>query len=115
VLLAVSQLRKDGIEMVTEVERKGLVVLDPTAEPIAGEVTLAPRPDSLDGKTIGLLDNSKLNSDRFLDLLVEELSESYSFAGIVRARKPTASRVVPDETLKEFAEKCDVVITAVGD
>jgi hypothetical protein len=101
--------------MAIGVEKKGLVVLDPTAEPVAGEVTLAPRPDSLDGKVIGLLDNSKLNSDRFLDMLAEELSERYSFAGIVRARKPTASRIVPDDTLREFVEKCDVVITAVGD
>ena len=101
--------------MTTGVEKKGLVVLDPTAEPVTGQATLASRPNSLDGKVIGLLDNSKLNSDRFLDMLAEDLSERYHFAGIVRARKPTASRVVPDDTLKDFVDKCDVVITAVGD
>jgi hypothetical protein len=101
--------------MATEVERKGLVVLDPTDESVAGQASLAPRPNSLEGKVIGLLDNSKLNSDRFLDMLVEELSERYKFAGMVRARKPSASRVVPEETLKELVDKCDVVITAVGD
>jgi hypothetical protein len=101
--------------MAIDVEKRGLVVLDPTAEPAVGNASLAPRPDSLDGKVVGLLDNSKLNSDRFLDMLLEELSEQYNFAGVVRGRKPSASRVVPDETLKEFVEKCDVVITAVGD
>ena len=78
------------------------MVLDPTDEPAAGQARLAPRPNSLDGKVIGLLDNSKLNSDRFLDMLAEELSSTYQFAGIVRARKPSASRLVPDDTLKKL-------------
>ena len=38
-----------------------LLVLDPTIEPEAGGLELAPRPDGLDGKIVALLDNSKPN------------------------------------------------------
>lgn len=103
------------VKMAVEVERQTLVVFDPTEEPISVEAHLAPRIDSLDGKVLGLLDNSKLNADRFLDLLEQELREKYRLAGVVRARKPTASRVCPDETLADMAARCDAVVTAVGD
>ncbi len=94
---------------------RGLVVLDPTSEATTESATLAPRLDSLTGKVLGLLDNSKLNADRFLDLLQRELAERYELADVVRARKPSASRVCPDGLVQELAGRCDAVIAAVGD
>ena len=40
----------------------GLEVLDPTQEAIPQHAVLAPRPDTLDGKVLGLLSNSKRNA-----------------------------------------------------
>ncbi len=94
---------------------KGLVVLDPTNSAEFTQASLAPRLASLDGKVVGFLDNSKLNADRFLSLLEQELSGRYQLAGVVRARKPSGSRVCPEETLSDLASRCDAVITAVGD
>ena len=101
--------------MVIEAQKKGLIVLDPTLEATREESRLAPRLDTLGGKVVGLLDNSKLNADRFLSLLERELRERYRIAGVVRARKPSASRVCPEETVADLASHCDAVITAVGD
>ncbi len=101
--------------MATEVSDKVLVVLDPTAEAVPVETRLAPRLDTLEGKVVGFLDNSKLNADRFLLLMERELTERYRLGGVVRARKPNASRVCPKETAADLAARCDAVITAVGD
>ena len=101
--------------MAVEVKSSRLVVLDPTVEPTIVEASLAPRLDSLDGKVLGLLDNSKQNADNFLTLLERELSQRYRLAQVVRARKPTASKVCPEEIASDLASKCDAVITAVGD
>ena len=93
----------------------GLVVLDPTSGPVVERATRAPRPESLKGKRVGFLDNSKANSDKILRYLDEMLRERYGIAASMHRRKPTASRVVPDDTLEEMLRECDLVVPAVGD
>src|SRR5437773_11655465 len=93
----------------------GLVVLDPTSGPVVERATRAPRPQSLEGKRVGFLDNSKQNSDKILRYLDEMLRERYGISASIHRRKPTASRVVPTETLEEMLRECDLVIPAVGD
>ena len=41
-------------------------ILDPTVEPRKQPLTYVPRPDSLRGKRIGLIENTKFNSDNLL-------------------------------------------------
>jgi hypothetical protein len=43
-----------------------LEILDPTVEPRTQPLTYVPRPDSLKGKRIGLIENTKFNSDKLL-------------------------------------------------
>src|SRR6266498_3345017 len=93
----------------------GVVALDPTAGPVVERATRAPRPDRLEGKRVGFLDNSKPNADKVLRYLDEMLRERYGIAASVHRRKPTASRVVPPEILEEMLRECDVVVPAVGD
>ena len=40
----------------------GFEILDPTVEPRRQPLTYVPRPDSLKGKRIGLVENTKYNS-----------------------------------------------------
>ena len=101
--------------MALDEQRRGLVVLDPTNSAEFVQASLAPRLSSLEGKVVGFLDNSKLNADRFLALLERELTSKYSLAEIVRARKPTGSRICPDGILSDLVARCDAIITAVGD
>lgn len=93
----------------------GLVVLDPTSGSVVERATRASRPDSLEGKRVGFLDNSKRNSDRVLQYVDELLRERYGIAASIHRRKPTSSRVLPDELLQEMLRECDVVVPGVGD
>jgi hypothetical protein len=92
-----------------------LVLLDPTVGPLASAVRPAPRLDTLDGKVIGLLDNTKLNSDRFLTHLADALKRQYPTAEFVARRKGGPSSPAAPELLDELAARCDAVVAAVGD
>jgi hypothetical protein len=96
-------------------ESRRLSFLDPT---VAAEITAvgtAPRLESLEGKVVGLLDNSKAAGRVILDDLGVMLRERYGVAEIVNAGKPTFGRVAEEALVNELAERCDVVITALGD
>jgi hypothetical protein len=94
---------------------RGLVVLDPTTEPVVEQAERAERPTTLEGKTVGFLDNSKRNSDKMLMYLDELLRERHGITGSLHRRKPTSSRVVPAEILDEMAGQCDVIVPGIGD
>ncbi len=92
-----------------------LRVLDPTVQPIPAEGVVADRPETLDGKVIGLLANGKLNSEEVLALTQEVLADRYDFKGVIARNKRNASRPCPEEIIDELVEQCDVVITSSGD
>lgn len=89
------------------------VVLDPTAGKLAQSIETVPRPDSIDGLTIGLLDISKPRGDKFLDRLEERLIDRG--AQVVRYAKPTFSKPAPVDLRHEIAANCDAVIEALAD
>jgi hypothetical protein len=88
-------------------------VLDPTGERRAPVRAPLPRPSSLRGRTVGLLDISKARGDVVLDRLAELLAAD----GVVvrRYRKPTFARPAPVDLRHEIAEQCEVVIEALAD
>ena len=89
------------------------VVLDPTSERAPAERQVNPRPASLDGLTVGLLDISKARGDVFLDRLELHLHAD----GITtrRYRKPTFAKPAPVDLRHEIASQCEVVIEALAD
>ncbi len=89
------------------------VVLDPTGERTPSARTLLPRPASLRGRTVGLLDISKPRGDVLLDRLEQLLR--VDGAQVRRYRKPTFARVAPVDLRHEIAEQCEVVIEALAD
>jgi hypothetical protein len=93
--------------------RPVVAVLDPTDERAAAERAPLPRPASLDGPRVGLLDISKPRGDVFLDRLEELLAER----GVRtrRYRKPTYAKPMPPDLRREIAAECDVVIEALAD
>jgi hypothetical protein len=88
-------------------------VLDPTGEQRPTSRELLPRPASLHGHRVGLLDISKARGDVVLDRLEELLTAD----GVVvrRYRKPTFARTAPVDLRHEIAEHCEVVIEALAD
>lgn len=88
--------------------------LDPT-DSVAVPRKTAPRPSTLDGKVITLLDISKAKGDHLLDRLEELLRERAKPKAIVRKRKPTFARPAPEPLREEIARDTDVLIEALAD
>ena len=89
------------------------VLLDPTGETQPTHRPRPPRLESLDGKTVGLLDISKPRGDVFLGRLQEHLARQG--ARVERFRKPTFAKNAPPDLRREIAERCDAVIEALAD
>ena len=89
------------------------VVLDPGNEALVAERQLLPRPTTLEGRVVGLLDISKPRGDVFLDRLETRLAEAG--AHVQRYRKPTFTKPAPVDLRHEIATQCDVVIEALAD
>jgi hypothetical protein len=89
------------------------ILLDPTAELSTTQRALLPRPESIKGKTVGLLDISKARGDVLLNRLEEKLV-AYG-AKVERYAKPTFTRVAPIDLKQLISTQCDVVIEALAD
>ena len=89
------------------------ILLDPTDERTPTHQTLTPRPESLQGLTIGLLDIAKARGDVFLDTLEAQLTGRG--LTVKRYQKPTHARVVPLDLELAIAGECEVVIEALAD
>ena len=92
-----------------------MVLIKPVNEAILEQSTYAPRPTGLQGKRLGLLDNSKNNAGRFLEMVATRLHEQYGFSNIVRHRKPSASKPVAPGVIEAWTKTCDLAIVGVGD
>ncbi len=88
--------------------------LGPT-DSVATERKTAPRPPSLAGRVITLLDISKAKSDHLLDRVEELLRERVRPKAIVRKKKPTFARPAPEPLRREIVGATDVVIEALAD
>jgi hypothetical protein len=88
-------------------------VYEPHAAESARQDALAARPASLDGKVIGLLNNTKDLADVLLDEAQNLLRQDFPRAEFRHFRKQSVSGATPD-LLEELA-RCDAVVTAVGD
>jgi hypothetical protein len=89
------------------------VLLDPTAERSPAGPERPPRPQELDGLTVGLLDISKVRGDVYLDRLDTLLAERG--LQVKRYAKPTNARVAPTAIKQQIAAECDIVIEGLSD
>jgi hypothetical protein len=83
---------------------------------------LAPRPPSLDGKTVGLLPNWRPSAVEILRAIGELLAARYRLKAVVMEQPvkelPIRTGKLLDtlrERLDELARRVDVVVTATGD
>ena len=88
-------------------------LLDPTSERQPVVRQRVPRPSSLEGLTVGLLDISKPRGDVFLDRLEELLTARG--VEVLRFRKPTFTKPAPADLRHEIAVRCDAVVEALAD
>lgn len=88
-------------------------LLDPTSERTPSARPPAPRPRSIEGLTVGLLDISKPRGDVFLARL-QALLEARG-AQVRRYRKPTFTKPAPPDVRQAIAAECGAVIEALAD
>ena len=97
----------------SEPTRRTTYVYEPYADESGKQDTLAPRPASLDGKVIGLLNNTKDLVEILLDEVKNLLQKDFPRAEFRHFRKESVSGAAPD--LMEEMATCHAVVTAVGD
>jgi hypothetical protein len=91
----------------------GITVLSPAGINRVGAQPIAPRLASLEGVTLGILNNSKPNSLPLQERVVELLAKDHTLGGVVTKQKPSAA--VGAEHLDAYAREVGAVITAIGD
>jgi hypothetical protein len=93
----------------------GFEILDPTVEPRRQPLTYVPRPDSLKGKRIGLVENTKFNSDKLLKKIGDILKQEYGAAETRMWRKHNSSVPAHKEIIDDAKQTVDVVVAGIGD
>ncbi len=91
-------------------------LLDPTGD--SGRDTntaLAPRPQSLKGLTVGLLDNTKPNGAVILRAVGRELQERYGVREIRMFQKGYFGTPVEESVVNQMLHNCDFAVAAIGD
>jgi hypothetical protein len=94
--------------------KEKIVVVHPAAEDEARLVEACPRPSRLESAVVGLVDNARTNSDRFMHTL-GQLIEKAGVGSVLIRRKPNPSIPLPDEAFDELLKQCDIVVHGVAD
>jgi hypothetical protein len=90
-------------------------IFDPTAQPSTRPITVAPRPERLDGLRLGLVENTKFNADTLLKKLAERLTRDHGITVTHMARKRSPSHEVDEGAIAELRRRADIVISGIGD
>lgn len=90
-------------------------IISPESPVLAESRPLAPRPASLAGLRIGILDNSKANAGRLLERVREQLVERYGAVSGPSERKSSSGIPAPSSIIERLRYSCDLVLTASAD
>jgi hypothetical protein len=90
-------------------------LLSPAAVVAPDAVPLAKRIPTLEGRVVGLLNNSKAGTRPFLDRVEELLQREHGVARVIRYDKKAAALPAPDELIEVAIRECDVVINGIAD
>ena len=92
-----------------------ILVYDPVAPCVTPAQGSRRSLDTLAGKTIGFIDNSKPNFHYLVEHLATLLAASHGASGAVVRRKRSASQGASEAVMNELAEQCDAIVTGSGD
>ena len=92
---------------------KEVTLYDPTAEPRILAAGLARRLDTLRGKKVAILDNSKANAGFLMLSVARRLQDQYGVGEIVKREKGIAG--APSPTILDALTKCDFALVGSAD
>ncbi len=92
-------------------------LLDPTGDGDRGTNTslAQPRPQSLAGLTVGLLENAKPNATVLLEAVARELKDKYGVREARMFRKGYFGTPVEESVVQQMLHNCDFAVAAIGD
>jgi hypothetical protein len=90
-------------------------IYDPTIGTSGRNVNFVPRPKSLAGLRVGLVDNTKHNSDQMLLRIAALLESKHGAKTHIIRKKKSAGAAPHAEIVEEFKAHCDVIVAGVGD
>ena len=92
-------------------------VFDPTVTPVSEPTpfTYAPHPLSLQGLRVGLVENTKFNSEVILCKIAERLTARYQISMTHLEHKKSPGHSVAPEAITLFQRQTDFVLAGVGD
>jgi hypothetical protein len=92
-------------------------LLDPTGDGDRGTNTslAQPRPQSLAGLIVGLLENSKPNATVLLEAVARELKDKYGVREVRMFRKGYFGTPVEESVVQQMLHNCDFAVAAIGD
>jgi hypothetical protein len=90
-----------------------ITVLSPLGVNRVGSQPIAPRLRSLEGVTLGVLNNSKPNSLELQQYVVDLIGRRHALKGSLTKQKPSAA--IGAEGLDAYAKEVGTVITAISD
>ena len=92
-----------------------LQIYDPTTEVKSRSINFVPRPKSLKGLRIGLVDNTKHNSDQLLMRIASILEKEHGAKSHVIRKKKSAGAAPSPEMIGDYKQNCDIIVAGVGD
>jgi hypothetical protein len=93
---------------------ESIQMLDPTVASSTVQHAAPARLSTLDGKTIGLFSNNKLNATEVLEVAAQIIQQRFQPAGFVRVEdRIDFGRLLGDE--QRWDEPLDAALVAVGD
>jgi len=90
-------------------------LFDPTAAPVGRDVKVAPRPLRLDALRIGLVENTKFNSDVLLQRMADRLGRRHRMTVSRMVRKRSPSHEVDEAAVEALRVQSDFVVSGIGD
>lgn len=90
-------------------------IYDPTTEASGRRIEYAPRPRSIAGLRIGLIDNTKHNSDQLLLRIAGILEREHGARSHLIRRKKSAGSAPHAEIVEDCKSGADAIVAGVGD
>jgi len=88
--------------------------VDPRAPVGSHQHPLVPGLDTLEDKTIGIIDNGQSNSTDMFKELAQLIAQKYRTKEVLFRTKPTHMQGAPKPIMEECLRRCDAVITGLG-
>ncbi len=95
-------------------EKEKILVYEPVAEAPGASAVMAARPESLNGMSVGLINNTKDFTDKILSVMGAALEKQFPGVRVVRYRKESVSGASP-ALMEQVEGECDAVVSALGD